>query len=53
MKFLSYIKYFYFLFINWDIRIAWVMIWQEVKGEKNTTSIPPVQMNYIKWKNRV
>lgn len=41
MKFLNYIKYFYFLFINWNIRIAWVMIWQEVKGEKkygiNTT----------------
>jgi SAM-dependent methyltransferase len=41
VKFLRYIKYFYFLFINWNIRIAWVMIWQEVKGEKkygiNTT----------------
>ena len=41
MKVLHYIKYFYFLFINWNIRIAWVMIWQEVKGEKkygiNTT----------------
>ena len=41
MKFLHYIKYFYFLFINWNIGIAWVMIWQEVKGEKkygiNTT----------------
>ena len=41
MKFLSYIKYFYFLFINWDARIAWYMIRQEIKGEKkygiNTT----------------
>lgn len=41
MKFFSYIKYFYFLFINWNIRIAWVMIWQEMAGEKkygiNTT----------------
>ena len=41
MKLLHYIKYFYFLFINWNIRIAWIMIWQEVKGEKkygiNTT----------------
>lgn len=34
MKFFSYIKYFFFLFSNWNIRIAWVMIWQEVKGEK-------------------
>lgn len=41
MKFFSYIKYFYFLFTNWNIPIAWVMIRQEVKGEKkygiNTT----------------
>ena len=41
MKFLTYIKYFYFLFINWDARIAWYMIKQEIKGEKkygiNTT----------------
>ncbi len=41
MKFFSYIKYFYFLFINWDATIAWYMIKQEIKGEKkygiNTT----------------
>ena len=41
MKILTYIKYFYFLFINWDARIAWYMIKQEIKGEKkygiNTT----------------
>lgn len=41
MKFFSYIKYFYFLFINWNIRIAWIMIRQEITGEKkygiNTT----------------
>ena len=41
MKLFSYIKYFYFLFINWNIRIAWVMIRQEITGEKkygiNTT----------------
>ncbi len=41
MKFFSYIKYFYFLFINWDAKIAWYMIRQEIKGEKkygiNTT----------------
>lgn len=41
MKSLTYIKYFYFLFINWDARIAWHMIKQEIKGEKkygiNTT----------------
>ena len=41
MKFLTYIKYFFFLFINWDARIAWYMIKQEIKGERkfgiNTT----------------
>lgn len=41
MKLFSYIKYFWFLFTNWNIRIAWVMIRQEIKGEKkyriNTT----------------
>ena len=41
MKTLSYIKYFFFLFINWDVKIAWYMIKQEIKGEKkygiNTT----------------
>jgi len=41
VKLFSYIKYFYFLFINWNIRIAWVMIRQEITGEKkygiNTT----------------
>ncbi len=41
MKSLTYIKYFYFLLINWNARIAWYMIRQEIKGEKkydiNTT----------------
>lgn len=41
MRFFSYIKYFWFLFSNWNIRIAWLMIRQEIKGEKkygiNTT----------------
>jgi SAM-dependent methyltransferase len=41
VKFFNYIKYFYFLFINWNIRIACIMIRQEITGEKkygiNTT----------------
>jgi len=41
MRSLRYIKYFYFLFINWNIKIAWYKIKQEIKGEKkygiNTT----------------
>lgn len=34
MKSFAYIKYFYFLLINWNVRIAWYMIKQEIKGEK-------------------
>ena len=34
MKLWPYIKYFYFLFINWNLKIAWYMIMQETKGEK-------------------
>jgi SAM-dependent methyltransferase len=41
MRFPRYIKYFFFLAVNWDVRIAWHMIRQEIKGEKkygiNTT----------------
>lgn len=41
MKIFTYIKYFYFLFDNWDIKIARHMIKQEIKGENqygiNTT----------------
>ncbi len=41
MKLLTYIKYFYFLLDNWDFKIAWYMIKQEIRGERkykiNTT----------------
>ncbi|MEI9958837.1 MAG: hypothetical protein WDM90_21565 [Ferruginibacter sp.] len=41
MKFFSYIKYFFYLAIKWDIKIARYIIKQEIKGEKkygiNTT----------------
>ena len=41
MKIFTYIKYFYFLLDNWDFKIAWYMIKQELKGERkygiNTT----------------
>lgn len=41
MKFIAYIRYFYFLLDNWDFKIAWYMIKQEIKGERkykiNTT----------------
>jgi len=41
MKLITYIKYFYFLLDNWDFKIAWYMIKEEVRGERkykiNTT----------------
>lgn len=41
MSLFSYIKYFFYLAYNWNIRIAWYIIMQEIKGEKkygiNTT----------------
>lgn len=41
MKFFIYIKYFFFLLYNWNLKVAWYMIRQEIKGEKkyniNTT----------------
>ncbi len=34
MKLITYIKYFYFLYTNWDFNIAWQIIKQEIKGER-------------------
>lgn len=33
-KFFSYLKYFLFIAWNWNIKLAWFMITQEIKGEK-------------------
>ncbi len=41
MKLFTYISYFYFLLDNWDFKIAWYLMRQEITGEKkykiNTT----------------
>lgn len=34
MKVLFYIKYFFFIAFNWNIRLAWFTIVHEIKGEK-------------------
>lgn len=34
MKYFIYLRYFFFLAYNWNIRIAWHMIQHEIKGEK-------------------
>ncbi|MEO6253989.1 MAG: class I SAM-dependent methyltransferase [Ferruginibacter sp.] len=47
MKIFTYIQYFYFLLDNWDFKIAWYMIRQEIKGENkygiNTTGADELQ----------
>jgi SAM-dependent methyltransferase len=47
MKFFTYINYFYFLLDNWDLKIAWYMIRQEIRGEHkygiNTTGADELQ----------
>ena len=44
----KYIKYFFYLSFNWNIRIAWHIILQEIKGEKkygiNTTGADELRM---------
>ncbi|MEP6617568.1 MAG: class I SAM-dependent methyltransferase [Ginsengibacter sp.] len=43
MKFLDYFKYFFFIALNWNVRLAWFTIRHEITGEKkygiNTTKI--------------
>jgi SAM-dependent methyltransferase len=43
MKFLDYLKYFFFIAINWNLKLAWFTIRHEISGEKkygiNTTRI--------------
>lgn len=31
---IKFLRYFFYLALNWNFRIAWYMIWQEVKGER-------------------
>ena len=34
MRFFTYIKYFFYLASNWNLRIAWHILDKEIKGEK-------------------
>jgi SAM-dependent methyltransferase len=34
MKFLNYLNYFFFIAINWNIRLAFFTLYHEIKGEK-------------------
>ena len=41
MRFFTYTKYFFYLAFNWNLKIAWHIIFKEINGEKkygiNTT----------------
>lgn len=45
----AYIKYFFYLAINWNIRLAWFIILKEISGEKkyniNTTGIDDLTLS--------
>jgi len=43
MKLFTYLRYFFYLAVNWNIRIAFFIVWHEIKGEScykiNTTGV--------------
>ncbi len=47
MKFIIYLRYFFYLAFNWHVKIAWYIIRQEITGEKkygiNTTGADELQ----------
>lgn len=55
MKFLNYLKYFYFIGRNWNVKLAAFTIYHEIKGEKkykiNTIKIDNLQHQRIKSDN--
>lgn len=55
MNFLYYFRYFYFIGINWNFRLAFFTIYHEIKGEKkyqiNTIKIDNLHNAGIKSKN--
>ena len=55
MNFLYYFRYFYFIGINWNFRLAFFTIYHEIKGEKkyhiNTIKIHRLRNLEIKSKN--
>jgi 16S rRNA G966 N2-methylase RsmD len=54
MKFLDYLHYFFFIAINWNVKLAWFTIRHEITGEKkygiNTTRINNLKKLSVKGK---
>jgi SAM-dependent methyltransferase len=56
LKSLYYIKYFCYIALNWNLRLAFFSIYHEIKGEKkyniNTTRLNDLQKLSVKGSNR-
>jgi ribosomal protein L11 methylase PrmA len=56
LKLIYYLKYFFFIGVNWNFGLAFFTIWHEIKGERkyhlNTTGLEKLQRLSIKGDNR-
>ena len=55
MKYFYYIRLFFFIAFNWNIRLAWFTVYHEIRGEKkyniNTSKIEDIKKLSIKGDN--
>jgi len=55
MKFIYYLRYFFFIGVNWNFRLALFSIWYEIKGERkydlNSTGMDKLRRLSIKGDN--
>lgn len=55
MKYFYYIRLFFFISFNWNIRLAWFTVYHEIRGEKkyhiNTSKIEDIKKLSIKGDN--
>ena len=47
MKYIYYLRYFFYIAFNWNLRLAWFTVLQEMKGEKKY-GINTIQLNDLK-----
>jgi len=47
MKFLQYLNYFFYIAINWNLRLAFFTIYHEIKGERKY-GIQTIKIKYLK-----
>jgi SAM-dependent methyltransferase len=54
-KFFNFIRLFFFISFNWNIRLAWFTVYHEIRGERkykiNTSKIEQLQNFHIKGNN--